>query len=153
MVGIWHTSITTSLFKNKFWFKVILHQFWVKTILPWKFMWNTVVPLLSYSCMFQVEICSQQLEICKSVCMFFVFAIIVETRRWKWWSPLAIYSAITNIGGAYVCIVLDKWVCQTFIYGYIVTKYGCNSLKYIFAGRFVLFYIQHTSSCRNLDVK
>ena len=34
-------------------------------------------------------------------------------------------------GGAKVCIVLDKWVCQTFIYGYIVTKYGCNSLKYI----------------------
>jgi hypothetical protein len=30
-----------------------------------------------------------------------------------------------------VCIVLGKWVCQTFIYGYIVTKYGCNSLKYI----------------------
>jgi hypothetical protein len=28
--------------------------------------------------------------------------------------------------------VLDKWVCQTFIYGYIVTKYGCNTLKYIF---------------------
>ena len=37
------------------------------------------VPLLSYSCMFQVEICSQQLEICKSVCMFIVLAIIVET--------------------------------------------------------------------------
>jgi hypothetical protein len=33
------------------------------------------VPLLSYSCMFQVEICSQQLEICKSVCMFIVLAI------------------------------------------------------------------------------
>jgi hypothetical protein len=30
-----------------------------------------------------------------------------------------------------VCIVLGKWVCQTFIYGYILTKYGCNSLKYI----------------------
>jgi len=30
-----------------------------------------------------------------------------------------------------VCIVLGKWVCQTFIYGYIVTTYGCNSLKYI----------------------
>ena len=36
---------------------------------PWKFIWNTVVPLLSYSCMFQVKICSQQSEICKSVCM------------------------------------------------------------------------------------
>jgi hypothetical protein len=35
-------------------------------------------------------------------------------------------------GGANVCIVLGKWVCQTFIYGYIVTKYGCNCLKYIF---------------------
>ena len=31
---------------------------------------NTAVPLLSYSCMFQVKICSQQLEICKSMCMF-----------------------------------------------------------------------------------
>jgi hypothetical protein len=40
---------------------------------------NTAVPLLSYSCMFQVEICSQQLEICKSVSMFIVLAIIVET--------------------------------------------------------------------------
>ena len=28
--------------------------------------------------MFQVEICSQQLEICKTVCMFIVLAIIVE---------------------------------------------------------------------------
>ena len=43
--------------------KVILHQSWVKKMFPWKFIWNTVVPLLSYSCMFQVEICSQQLEI------------------------------------------------------------------------------------------
>ena len=52
--------------------KVILYQFWVKKIFPWKFIWNTVVPLLSYSCMFQVEICSQQLEICKSVsCLSF----------------------------------------------------------------------------------
>jgi hypothetical protein len=41
--------------------------------------WNMAVPLLSYSCMFQVEICSQQLEICKSVCKFIVLAIIVET--------------------------------------------------------------------------
>ena len=49
---------------------VILHQFWVKTIFPWKFIWNTVVPLLSYWCMFQVEICSQQLEICKSCACF-----------------------------------------------------------------------------------
>ena len=40
--------------------------------------WNTAVPLLNYSCMFQVEVCSQ-LEICKSVCMFIVLAIIVET--------------------------------------------------------------------------
>ena len=56
-------------------FKVILHQFWVKKIFPWKFK----LELLSYSCMFQVEICSHQLEICKSVCMFIVLAIIVET--------------------------------------------------------------------------
>jgi hypothetical protein len=41
---------------------------------------HTRLPLLSYSCMFQVEICSQQLEICKSVCMFFVLAIVVETN-------------------------------------------------------------------------
>ena len=61
-------------------FKVILHQFWVKKFCPLKFIWNTVVPLLSNSCMFQVEICSQQLEICKSVCMFFVIAIVVETN-------------------------------------------------------------------------
>ena len=33
---------------------------------------------------------------------------------------------------SYDCIVLGKGVCQTFIYGYIVTKYGCNCLKYIF---------------------
>jgi hypothetical protein len=35
-------------------------------------------------------------------------------------------------GGANVCIVLGKWVCQRFINGYIVAKYGCNYLKYIF---------------------
>ena len=55
-----------------------------------------------------------------------------SSRLWKWLSPLAIYSATTKYrGGAKVCIVLGKWVFQTFIYGYIVTKYGCNSLKYI----------------------
>jgi hypothetical protein len=36
------------------------------------------VPLLSYSCMLQVEICSQQLEICKSVCMFTVLTIVAD---------------------------------------------------------------------------
>ena len=56
-------------------------------------------------------------------------------------SPLAIYSAITtNRGGANVCIVLVKWVCQTFIYGYIVTKYGCNCLKYIFPNEVANFH-------------
>jgi hypothetical protein len=44
-----------------------LHQFWVKKIPPGNSIWNTTVPLLSYSCMFQEEIRSQQLEICKSV--------------------------------------------------------------------------------------
>jgi hypothetical protein len=33
----------------------------------------------SDSYFFQVEICSQQLEICKSVCMFIVLTIVVET--------------------------------------------------------------------------
>ena len=37
---------------------------------PENSIWNTAVPLLSYSCMFQVGICSQQFEICNSVCMF-----------------------------------------------------------------------------------
>jgi hypothetical protein len=61
-------------------FKVILHQFCVtRTFFPENSIWNTAVPLLRYSCMFQVEICSQQLEICKSVCLFIVLAIIVET--------------------------------------------------------------------------
>ena len=55
--------------------KVILHQFWVKKFSPENSIWNTAVPSLSYSCMFQVEICSQQLEICKSVCMFIILAI------------------------------------------------------------------------------
>jgi hypothetical protein len=37
--------------------------------------WSAIIgTLLSYSCMFQVEICSQQ-----SVCMFIVLAIVVET--------------------------------------------------------------------------
>jgi hypothetical protein len=40
-----------------------------RNFFPENSIWNTAVPLLSYSCMFQVEICSQQLEICKSVCM------------------------------------------------------------------------------------
>jgi hypothetical protein len=47
---------------------------------PESSIWNTVVPLLSYSCMFQVEICSQELEICKSVCRFIALAIVVETE-------------------------------------------------------------------------
>ena len=59
--------------------KVILHQLWVKNFFPENSIWNTAVPFLSYSCMFQVEMCSQQLEICKSVCMFAVLAIVVET--------------------------------------------------------------------------
>jgi hypothetical protein len=46
--------------------------------------------------------------------------------------PWLYTQPLQNIGGANVCIVLGKWVCQTFIYGYIVTKYGCNCLKYIF---------------------
>ena len=56
-------------------FKVILHQFWVKKFSPENWIWNTAVHLLSYSCMFQVEICSHQLEICKSVCVFIVLVI------------------------------------------------------------------------------
>jgi hypothetical protein len=66
---------------SPFIFKVILHQFWVKKIFPWKFnleYGGTFTEL--YSCMFQVEICSQQLEICKSMCMFIVLAIVVETN-------------------------------------------------------------------------
>ena len=59
--------------------RVILHQFWVKKFSPQNSIWNTAVSLRSYSSMFQVEICSQQLEICKSVCMFIVLAIVVET--------------------------------------------------------------------------
>ena len=58
---------------------IILHQFWVKKFFPEISIRNTAVPLLSYSCMFQVEICSQQLEICKSVCMIIVVVIVVET--------------------------------------------------------------------------
>ena len=33
--------------------------------------------------MFQVEICSHQLDICKSVCMFIVLAIVVETINFR----------------------------------------------------------------------
>jgi hypothetical protein len=60
---------------------------------------------------------------------------------WLYTQPLQ------NIGGAKVCIVLGKWVSQTFIYGYIVTKYRCNSLKYIISQggvyylRFFAFFI------------
>ena len=60
---------------SKLSFKVILHQLWWRIFFPDNSIWNTAVPLLSYSCMFQVEICSQQLEICKSMCMFIVFVI------------------------------------------------------------------------------
>ena len=73
------TVITNLNENNVTYVKVILHQFWVKTSFPWKFIWNTMVPLPSYSCMFPVEICSQQLEICKSVYTFFVLSI-VETN-------------------------------------------------------------------------
>ena len=61
---IWHRYYTSFGWRNFF---------------PQYSIWNTPVPLLSYSCMFQVKICSQQLEICKSMCMFIVLAIVVET--------------------------------------------------------------------------
>ena len=46
--------------------------------------------------------------------------------------PWLYTQPLQNKGGANVCIVLGKWACQRFINGYIVTKYGCNCLKYIF---------------------
>ena len=57
--------------------KVILHQFWVKKCFHWKFnleYGGTFTKLF----IFQVEICSQQLEICKSVCMFTVLTIVAD---------------------------------------------------------------------------
>jgi len=55
--------------------KVILHQIWVKKISPIKFN----LEYGSIHACFQVKICSQQLEIWKSVCMFIFLAIVVET--------------------------------------------------------------------------
>jgi hypothetical protein len=59
--------------------KIYYTSFEWRNVFPENSIWNTTEPLLSYSCMFQVEICFQQLEIWKSVCMFIVLAIIVET--------------------------------------------------------------------------
>jgi hypothetical protein len=59
--------------------KYMYTSFGRRNFSPENSIWNMVVPLLSYSCMFQVEICSQQFEICKSMCMFIVLAIVVET--------------------------------------------------------------------------
>jgi hypothetical protein len=61
--------------------RIIAKKYWFTRHETDRFLsiWNMAVSLLSYSCMFQVEICSQQLEICKSVCMFIVLAIVVET--------------------------------------------------------------------------
>jgi hypothetical protein len=87
----------------EYYLKVILHQFRVKTIFPWKFIWNTVVSLLSYSCMFQVEICSQQLEICKSVCMFFLTKFI-----WRRLSMFKYNKYITN------SLIITKYINKTY---------------------------------------
>ena len=62
--------------------EIITSCFGWRKFFPENLIWNTAVALLSYSCMFQVEICSQQLhelEICKSVCMFISLGIVVET--------------------------------------------------------------------------
>jgi hypothetical protein len=54
--------------------------------------------LLSYSCMFQVEICSQ-LEICKSVCMFIVHTIMFGIKRWSVYPGIQVKSTkISYIG-------------------------------------------------------
>jgi hypothetical protein len=57
--------------------KKYYNSFGWRICFPENSIWNTAVPLLSYAYMFQVEICSQQLEICKSVCMFIVLTIVL----------------------------------------------------------------------------
>ena len=73
----YNISIKCNIFKN---IKVILQPVLGEENFSLKIQYGmpTAVSLLSYSCMVQVEICSQQLEICKSVCMFIVLAIVVE---------------------------------------------------------------------------
>jgi hypothetical protein len=64
----------------------------VKNKFPENSIWNTAVPLLSYSCMFQVEICSQQLEICKSMCMFIILTSDFKSKSQNIWQQIILLS-------------------------------------------------------------
>ena len=66
-------------------------------------------------------------------------------RRWKWWSPLAIYSAITKYRGVLVCV--SCWINE-FARHLFMDIFWQNMDVIVwniyFPRRFVLFYIQHT---------
>jgi hypothetical protein len=91
-----------------------ISNLWYYTSFGWRHffpensIWNTAVPLLSYWCMFQVEICSQQLEICKSVCMFINLAIVVETDL--------DYSKKKTQGGNLKCQILIQHFSKIVLY-------------------------------------
>jgi hypothetical protein len=51
--------------------------------------------------MFQVEICSQQLEICKSVCMIIILSIVVETD----YAEVCTHTFLTMIIEESVCFM------------------------------------------------
>ena len=107
---------------------------------------NTAVPLLSYSCMFQVKICSQQLEICKSMCMF----CSDDCRSWpceeKFWSDdcrsWPCEEKINNHGfwgkqahipdNDYWGICLFHVVWNNFFWAIILMWYTLNTRIYIF---------------------
>ena len=116
--------------------KVILHQFGMNIFPPENSIWNTVVPLLNYSCMFQVEICSQQLEICKSVCMVFVLPLLwrlINFRLFfsddcrslylvkKIWSDDCRSSKDKRVCSICVSIIslFETWWSKVYIYFYV----------------------------------
>ena len=81
-------------------------------------------------------------------------AIPSRNRWWKWWSPLAIYSAITKYRGVLMCV--SCWINEFARHLFMDILWQNMDVivwNIYFPMRFVLFYIQHTSSCNILDVK
>ena len=89
---------------------------------------------LSYSCMFQVEICFQQLEICKSVCMFIVLAIVVViTTLWIKVKQSWMLRKHTHIpDNDYWGICLFHVVWTNFFFAIILMWYTRNIFLFFF---------------------
>ena len=83
---------------------------------PENSIWNTAVSLLSYSCMFQVEICSQQLEI-SNPCARLSSSPLLWRLTFGCFVPIMTSRRKVNIHGCFVSthtfltMIIDESVC------------------------------------------